>query len=97
MEIVINMHGGVIQEIFAADQDLDIKIIDWDTQGAADDEAGVIEVHQPNRTLRALVSRPNPSPLYLLAGTEVEAVIEAAEQQEPPHGEATTPQKLTCN
>ena len=81
-EIIINIHGGVVQEVFASDTDIDVILVDWEVDGQSIDQPDIMEVKHNHRTLRAFVSRPNARPLYLLAGSEVEAVIDAAERQE---------------
>lgn len=74
-EIVINVHGGVVQDVFCSEELADLVIVDWDT---TDDDG--VAVPCRGRTLHAVVAQPIVYPLWKLAGTEVEAAIEASEQ-----------------
>lgn len=80
-QIVLNVHGGLVQEIFASDDALELLIVDWDVAHADHLEPGVVAVPLAGRLAHAIVARPNPVPLTRLAGTDVQAAIEAAAQQ----------------
>jgi hypothetical protein len=79
MQIVINVHGGLIQEVFASERLAELVVVDWDcTPG--DHQA--VEIEMGRRHLRASVQRPIVQPLGHLAGSDVEAVIDAVYERE---------------
>ena len=84
-EIIISLHFGIVQAIYTSDPDIDITLVDWDAAGATLEDEGLIQTVHNKRLVRAFVSRPNPSPLHELAGSEIESLIDASEQQEAQH------------
>jgi len=74
-EIVINVHGGMVQGVFASDELADAIVVDWDVVPG---DEGVIEVEHAGQPLQASVQHPIVEPLAHLAGSEMEAVIVAA-------------------
>ena len=74
-KIVINIHGGLVQSVHCSEQLDDLIVVDWD---AEQDSEGVTEIVRGDRTLRAHVTHPIIEPLHSLAGSNLEAVIEAA-------------------
>jgi hypothetical protein len=84
-EIILSIHGGVLQDVYASDADIDIILVDWDFAGSVTDEEGLIHAVHNERLIKAFVSRPNPFPLHDLAGSEIETLINAAEQQDVHH------------
>jgi hypothetical protein len=84
-EIILSIHGGVLQDVYASDPDIDIILVDWDVAGSVPDEEGLIHAVHNKRLIKAFVSRPNPFPLHDLAGSEIETLINAAEQQDVHH------------
>lgn len=78
-EIVINVRGGVVQEVYCSEELADLVIVDWDEPGTSGaNDAVAVPFH--GRELYAAVSHPVLYPTWQLAGTEVEAAIEASEQ-----------------
>ena len=79
-KIVLNIQGGVFQEVFCSGPLAELTVVDWDTEPG---DEGVTEaaVHG-GETLRANVVHPIIVPLQRLAGSEIEAVIEAAGERE---------------
>ena len=77
--IVINIHGGLVQEVYCDEPLADLVVVDWDVEGG---DEGITEVRRGNETLRAYVTHPIVEPLHRLAGSNVEAVIEAAAAEE---------------
>ncbi|MGE3407560.1 MAG: hypothetical protein AB7I37_12145 [Pirellulales bacterium] len=78
-EIVINVYGGVVQEVFCSDEGADVRIVDWDVAGIVPCRDDQIEVKLAGSVMNAIVVRPVVQPLHMLAGTDVEAAIETAE------------------
>jgi len=78
-QIVINIQGGVIQEVFCSGPLAELTVVDWDTEPG---DEGVTEVVHRGETLRAHVVHPIIVPLHRLTGSEIEAMIEAAGERE---------------
>jgi len=76
---VINIHGGLVQEVYCDEPLADLVVVDWDIEGG---DEGITETRRGDETLRAYVTHPIVEPLHCLAGSAVEAVIEAAEVRE---------------
>ncbi len=79
MHIVINVHGGLVQEVFASGPLAELVVVDWDCV-PGDPKAVEVEVGQ--NQLRASVQHPIVQPIGHLAGSDVEAVIDAACERE---------------
>jgi len=79
MQVVINVHGGLVQEVFASEPLAELVVVDWDVT-PGDHQA--VEVEIGRRHLRASVQHPMVQPLEHLAGSDVEAVIDAACERE---------------
>ena len=79
MQVVINVHGGLVQEVFASEPLAELVVVDWDV-APGDHQAVVVEIGQ--RHLRASVQHPIIRPIGHLAGSDVEAVIDAACERE---------------
>ena len=79
-QIVINVRGGVIQDVFC--DDADVTVVDWDAEGSSDhcifDVPITNEDEGGPRTARAYVSEPVTNVLAELAGTNTEAALTAA-------------------
>jgi hypothetical protein len=75
MQVVINVHGGLVQEVFASEPLAELVVVDWDV-APGDHQSVEAEVGQ--RHLRASVQHPMVRPSEHLAGSDVEAVIDAA-------------------
>ena len=81
LSIVLNVYGGNIQGVFASKPDVEITLVDWDVAGADAEHPDVVAVRDAlGRTRHAFVARPTPQPLSELAGSDVEAAVEAAER-----------------
>ena len=80
VSIVLNVYGGSVQGVFASDSDVEITLVDWDVADADAQHPDVVAVRDAlGRTRHAYVARPIPQPLSELAGSEVEAAVDAAE------------------
>ncbi len=75
-EVVICVSGGLVQDVFSSDSDIDVTIVDWDCQS---DDEGAVEIPGQRFPQHAVVTRLDPQPLSRLAGSDVEAAIEASE------------------
>ena len=79
MQVVINVHGGLVQEVFASEPLSELVVVDWDV---APDDHQTVEVQIGQRHLRASVQNPIIQPIGHLAGSDVEAVIDAAYERD---------------
>ena len=79
MQVVINVHGGLVQEVFASEPLAELVVVDWDV---APGDHPAIEVQVGQRHLRASVQHPIVQPIGHLAGSDVEGVIEAAYERD---------------
>ena len=84
-EVILTIHGGVLQDVYASEPDIDIILVDWDVAGSVPDEEGLVHAIHNKSLINAFVSRPNLSPIHELAGSEIETIINAAEQQDVNH------------
>ncbi|MBN2579378.1 MAG: hypothetical protein JXB10_10335 [Pirellulales bacterium] len=77
--IVLNVSGGVVQEVFCSDPHAQVVLIDWDADNADPKNEHVITVEwEDYKPLVAYVVEFPTDPLSVLWGTPVEAVLEAA-------------------
>ena len=77
-EIVINVHGGVVQDVYCSDPQADVIVVDWDADPSSTDEPGVVQIAAAHGRHAACVGRYPVQPLRELAGSDVEQAIEAA-------------------
>lgn len=80
-QVVINVHGGLVQEVFASAQDLRVILVDWDQEGADPSQPELIELLQEGRHAVALVCDFPVQPLSALKGSDVEQAIDAARRR----------------
>ena len=78
--VVLNVSGGVVQEAYTSDPDLEVVIVDWDANGNAPDDVSTftVDLASGDQT-SAFVSALPIYPLAELAGTDVGAALTAAE------------------
>ena len=78
--IILNIHGGTVQDVFCSDPNADVRIVDWDVQECDADAPGIVEVDvEHGRKQSAFVGGLLPNALADLAGTDVEGALQAAE------------------
>jgi len=78
-KIVLNMSGGLVQEVFASDPAITVALVDWDTEGCDPSDNGMVEIpDERGGTQLAHVAECPVEPLEQLAGTETEAALKAA-------------------
>jgi hypothetical protein len=80
-QFVINVHGGIVQDVYCSDPAAEVLVVDWDVDGSQPGEPGIVEVQLPRYTLNAAVGTLSVSPLQSLAGTDVQAALDAAQAQ----------------
>lgn len=77
VRIVLNLYGGIVQDAFATDPDVELIVVDWDTEDAADEDT-VQAADADGGELRAFVSYPTLQAWTALAGTDTGAILRAA-------------------
>ncbi|NLX98617.1 MAG: hypothetical protein GXY83_20860 [Rhodopirellula sp.] len=78
-KVVLNISGGVLQDVFSSDPAIAVTLVDWDTDGSARSDDGVVEIsNERGGTQLAAVAECPVSPLADLAGTKTEAALKAA-------------------
>ncbi len=78
-KIVLNVSGGVVQEVFGSPSDAEIVCVDWDTEGCDPARDGTFEIVNDNgRTQQAAVIQHHVFPLEELSGMDVGKALEKA-------------------
>ena len=92
-QLIINMNGGLVQDVFCSVPGIQVLVVDWDAEGACPGDPGIVDVPLPDGPCRACVSDFPVAPMNEVAGTDVEAAVEAACQQ----GVLCDPQPTVCS
>ena len=79
-QVVVNIHGGVVQDVYCDEPLADLVVVDWDT---SPDDEGITEAAHNGELLRAYVTHPIIEPRHRLAGSDLEAIVDAADAVEP--------------
>ena len=77
---MINVYGGLVQEVFCSDPEIEVLLVDWDVEPADAAHPSVVRVPADGR--RSQLSYVAPlavQALDALQGTQVAAAIDAAE------------------
>ena len=78
-KVVLNISGGVLQDVFSSDPAISVVLADWDTEGSDPSEEGIVEIPDGRGgTQLANVAEYPVMPLADLVGTETEAALKAA-------------------
>ena len=77
-KVVLNISGGVLQDVFSSDPAISVVLADWDTEGCSPSDMGIVEVPADRGTQLANVAEYPVLPLTDLVGTETEAALKAA-------------------
>lgn len=81
--VIINLHGGIVQDVFCSLAEVDVRLVDWDVEGSDQDDPGIVEVAlAEDRKRFVFVGGMLANPLDDLAGTDVERALKAAEVQD---------------
>jgi hypothetical protein len=80
-QVIINLHGGLVQDVFCSVPGAQVLVIDWDVEGSFPGEPGIVDVWLAAGPCQACVGDFPAASLNELAGTDVEAAIDAACQQ----------------
>jgi len=75
--IILNVSGGVVQDVFCSAPEAEVILVDWDTEGCDPAVDGTVEItYEHGRTQQAEILRLNASPLKNLSGTDVQRALE---------------------
>ena len=78
-QIVLNVSGGTVQDVFCSDSNAHVQIVDWDVQESDPDAPGIVEVQvEQGRKQLAFVGGLLANPMPDLVGTDVEKALTAA-------------------
>jgi hypothetical protein len=80
-QLVINLYGGLVQDVFSSVPGLQVLLVDWDVEDPFPGEPGIVDVPLPDGARQACVGDLQVSLLDDLTGTDVEAAVDAAYQQ----------------
>jgi hypothetical protein len=80
-QVIIEVDGGVVQNVFCSVAGIQVLLVDWDVEGSLPGEPGIVDVPLPHRSRHACISDVQVLPLDELAGTDIEAAIDAACEQ----------------
>ena len=78
-KVVLNLSGGVLQDVFGSDPAIAVALVDWDVEGCSPSDNNIVELPdvRGGTQLASVVEYP-VWPLEQLAGTETEAALKAA-------------------
>ena len=76
--LVINVYGGLVQDVFASSEDVRVIAVDWDLPDREASERGVVRLTCDGREYRAHVSEITVAPITALLDTEVHRALLAA-------------------
>lgn len=77
--IVLNVHGGIVQDVFASNSTVEVTLVDWDVFGADVDHPDVVTITDHLGQARpAFVAQLPVRSLAQLRGTDAAWAIEAA-------------------
>jgi len=80
-QLVVNMSGGLVRDVYCSVPGIQVLVVDWDIATAVPGEPGIVSVPVDTDFELACVSEMAVEPLAQLAGTDVEAAVDAAYEQ----------------
>ncbi|MCY2993888.1 MAG: hypothetical protein NTY19_39335 [Planctomycetota bacterium] len=80
-QLVINLYGGLVRDVFCSVPGLQLLVVDWDVGDAFPGEPSIVDVALHEGSCAAHVRDMQLEPLSELAGTDTGAAIEAAYEQ----------------
>ena len=79
IQIVLNVSGGVVQDVFASRSDVEVLLVDWDTDSSIRDDPGLVTIQASDSCeQQAYVADLPVQPLEALSGSDAAAAIEAS-------------------
>ena len=83
-QLVINVYGGLVQDVFSTIPNLRVVVVDWDSADCNAGEPGVVCVTCDGRAYLAWVANIATRPIESLPGTDVARALQAAGLWRPP-------------
>jgi hypothetical protein len=81
LQLVINVYGGLVQEVFCSDPEIEVLLVDWDVEPEDAEHPSIVHVPADDRRSQlAYVAPLAVQALDALPGTQVAAAIDAGEQ-----------------
>lgn len=80
-QIVIDLESRIVSVYASEPDDLDVILVDWDSEGVDSRSPHMIELSRRDRLITAFVLNVPVRPLYELAGSDTERAIDIAEEQ----------------
>jgi len=78
-QIVLNMAGGLIQDVYSSDPAITVTVVDWDIDGCDPTDDRIVRItDRQGRTQFAAVTSPHVCSLSELAGSDTAAALQAA-------------------
>ena len=79
-QLVINVYGGLVQEVFCSDPEIEVLLVDWDVEAADTEHPSVVHVTADGRRSQpAYVTPLTVQAINALQGTQVAAAIDVAQ------------------
>ena len=80
-QLVINLYGGLVQDVFCSVPGLQVLVVDWDVGDSFPGQPSIVDVALHEGSCAAHVRDMQVEPLSDLAGTDTGVAIEAAYEQ----------------
>ena len=79
-KVVISVYGGVVQDVFCSEQDVQVIVVDWDADGSDSLGSGYVVVPDKfSHPSPAIVSVCKAEPLSAMNKTPIESALARAE------------------
>src|SRR5665213_1868596 len=79
-QVVISVYGGVVQDVFCSEPDVQVIVADWDADGADLGAGYVVVPDKFGKQSPARVSICKTEPLSAMRETPIEAALKRAEK-----------------
>jgi hypothetical protein len=77
-QLIVNVSGGLVQDIFCSNTDLQAILVDWDTDGIDPQEPGIVSVSLGKQRHLAYVTIHPVAGMDQLAQTDVSRALQAS-------------------
>jgi hypothetical protein len=81
-QLIICLDGGFVQDVYSSLPDMRVVVVDWDVADALPDDPKVLTAETPHGEVHAAVREADVIPIGEAVGTDLEAVIVAAREQD---------------
>ena len=77
MKVIVHVHGGVVQDVYADDSAIEVILVDWDTEGCeVGEDSSLVAIAAAGGALAKAVTYPT-SPMEEMPAEMQEAVAKA--------------------